>query len=356
MPDLLVVIEVSICGFAEETDENGEKDKEDEEETEQSVWVTRRRVVVEMLTCISCSKQQVDDEGDETGARGSKDAVKNLTTQMKDMAIKVSGSSKGKPPTGPSAFKKGGHRPYTDHPYMQPGGSSSTPAWDFGGGYEPPRQSGHLVLDDDGDDPIEWMAQVEPGVQITFVSLRNGGNDLKRIRFNREMFDKWQAQRWWGENYDRIMELYNVQRFNCQALDTPSRSEDGRDSSDSRLGLVRDSPMMNPSRNYYRPSEQGGNYHYNAGLGGPKGEQSSMEASRTTTSSRDEASVSISNASDIDSEWVEEDEPGVYITIRQLVDGTRELRRVRFSREKFGEGHAKLWWEHNRERIQSQYL
>lgn len=41
------------------------------------------------------------------------------------------------------------------------------------------------------------------------------------------MFDKWQAQRWWGENYDRIMELYNVQRFNCQALDTPSRSEDG---------------------------------------------------------------------------------------------------------------------------------
>ena len=39
------------------------------------------------------------------------------------------------------------------------------------------------------------------------------------------MFNKWQAQRWWGENYDRIMELYNVQRFNRQALDTPSRSE-----------------------------------------------------------------------------------------------------------------------------------
>ncbi|KAI3821945.1 hypothetical protein L1987_09521 [Smallanthus sonchifolius] len=306
-----------------------------------------------MLTCITCSKQQVDDEGEEMRARGGKDAVKNLTTQMKDMAIKDSGSSKGKPPTGPSGYKKGGNRPYTDYSYTQPGGSSSTPAWDFGGAYEPPRQSGHLVLDDDSDDPIEWMAQVEAGVQITFVSLPSGGNDLKRIRFNREMFDKWQAQRWWGENYDRIMELYSVQRFNCQALDTPSRSEDGRDSSDSRLGSVRDSPMMNPSRNYYRPPEQGSNYHYNVGPGGPKGEQSSMDASRTTTSSRD---VSISNASDIESEWIEEDEPGVYITIRQLVDGTRELRRVRFSREKFGEGHAKLWWEHNRERIQSQYL
>lgn len=32
-----------------------------------------------MLTCITCSKQQVDDEGDEMGR---KDAVKNLTTQV----------------------------------------------------------------------------------------------------------------------------------------------------------------------------------------------------------------------------------------------------------------------------------
>ncbi|KAL4592922.1 hypothetical protein LXL04_005929 [Taraxacum kok-saghyz] len=295
-----------------------------------------------MLTCITCSKQQVDDGGEEVGARGTpatKDAVKNLTTQMKDMALKVSGSSKGKPPTGPS--NKNYYKPYTDFDAISksikyPESSTSVPpVWDFNsnsGGYEPPRQSGHLVLDDD-DDPIEWMAQVEPGVQITFVSLPNGGNDLKRIRFNREMFDKWQAQRWWGENYDRIMELYNVQRFNCQALDTPSRSEDGgRESCYSKVGSVKESPMM---RNH--------NSYYNAG-----------DASRTTTSSRDE--VSVSNASDVDSEWIEEDEPGVYITIRQLVDGTRELRRVRFSREKFGEVHAKQWWEQNRERIQSQYL
>jgi len=40
------------------------------------------------------------------------------------------------------------------------------------------------------------------------------------------MFDKWQAQRWWGENYDKIVELYNVQRFNRQALQTPARSDD----------------------------------------------------------------------------------------------------------------------------------
>lgn len=67
-------------------------------------------------------------------------------------------------------------------------------------------------------------------------------------------------------------------------------------------------------------------------VAGAKGESSSIDASRTTTSSRDEvASVSISNASDLDvTEWVEQVEPGVCITLRELSDGTRELRRVRF--------------------------
>ncbi|KAK8551311.1 hypothetical protein V6N13_119782 [Hibiscus sabdariffa] len=39
-----------------------------------------------------------------------------------------------------------------------------------------------------------------------------------------------------------------------------------------------------------------------------------------------------------------------------LPDGTRELRRVRFSRERFGEMHARMWWDENRARIQEQYL
>lgn len=123
-----------------------------------------------------------------------------------------------------------------------------------------------------------------------------------------------------------------------------------RDSSYSRMGSARESPMapaLNKEwtpRNYYKPSgsrqyfppdpmDHGGGHHYNAGSStnvGHKGDASSMDASRTTTSSRDEASVSVSNASDMESEWVEQDEPGVYITIRQLTDGTRELRRVRF--------------------------
>lgn len=80
--------------------------------------------------------------------------------------------------------------------------SSSTPAWDFSsytndnvGQYEEEGSSyggkwiqqqveeDAVVVEEEGE-PKEWMAQVEPGVHITFVSLPGGaGNDLKRIRF-----------------------------------------------------------------------------------------------------------------------------------------------------------------------------
>lgn len=38
-----------------------------------------------------------------------------------------------------------------------------------------------VFMEEDGHK--EWVVQVEPSVLITFVSLPQGGNDLKRIRF-----------------------------------------------------------------------------------------------------------------------------------------------------------------------------
>ena len=35
-----------------------------------------------------------------------------------------------------------------------------------------------------------------------------------------------QARVWWGENFDRLKELYNVRSFNGQALSTALPSED----------------------------------------------------------------------------------------------------------------------------------
>lgn len=56
-----------------------------------------------------------------------------------------------------------------------------------------------------------------------------------------------------------------------------------------------------------------------------------VEPARTTTSSCRDDDASVSNASELEvTEWVIQDQPGVYITVRELPDGARELRRVRF--------------------------
>ncbi|GJS90167.1 Brevis radix-like protein 4 [Tanacetum coccineum] len=185
------------------------------------------------------------------------------------------------------------------------------------------------------------------------------------------------------------MELYNVQRLNRQAfpLPTPPRSED---ESSLKFECIGDSPITPPlsrerlPRTLHRPMGMGysssDSLDYQSltaarsnrdssgltttpklsSISGAKTETSSMDASISRTSSSREADrsgeLSISNVSDIENEWVEQDEPGVYITIKALPGGLRELRRVRFSREKFGEVHARLWWEENRARIHKQYL
>ncbi|XP_016454759.1 protein Brevis radix-like 4 [Nicotiana tabacum] len=370
-----------------------------------------------MLTCIARSKQPSDDSRDHqpekfnsNSAPANKQAVKTLTSQIKDMALKASGAYKQCSPctTQPTTLRKNGSQNESSDSasldkfrwsYKRTGSSSSsstagrkelearlkgissgevTPVSASASG----RRVEPVVFVEESE-PKEWVAQVEPGVLITFVSLPRGGNDLKRIRFSREMFNKYQAQRWWAENCEKVMELYNVQRLNRQAfpLPTPPRSEDGS----SKIESIEDSPVTPPltkerlPHTLYRPMYSSSDsleqhsthsrYNYDScgvastpklsSISGAKTEISSMDASIRTSTSRDvdrSGELSISNASDLETEWVEQDEPGVYITIQALPNGRRELKRVRFSREKFGEVHARLWWEENRARIHKQYL
>ncbi|KAK9675850.1 hypothetical protein RND81_11G035900 [Saponaria officinalis] len=51
------------------------------------------------------------------------------------------------------------------------------------------------------------------------------------------------------------------------------------------------------------------------------------------------------------SEWVVQDEPGVYITLCSLPGGGNELKRVRFSRKRYSEGQAEKWWQENSARV-----
>lgn len=61
------------------------------------------------------------------------------------------------------------------------------------------------------------------------------------------------------------------------------------------------------------------------------------------------------NANQVETDWIEQYEPGVYITLMALSDGTRDLKRVRFSRRRFGEHQAETWWSENRERVYEKY-
>ncbi|XP_057550889.1 PH, RCC1 and FYVE domains-containing protein 1-like [Amaranthus tricolor] len=56
-----------------------------------------------------------------------------------------------------------------------------------------------------------------------------------------------------------------------------------------------------------------------------------------------------------ENEWVEQDEPGVYITFVSLPGGIKDLKRVRFSRKRFSEKQAEQWWSENRARVYEHY-
>lgn len=64
--------------------------------------------------------------------------------------------------------------------------------------------------------------------------------------------------------------------------------------------------------------------------------------------------ISISS-NQVQAEWIEQYEPGVYITLTTLRDGTRDLKRVRFSRRRFGEHQAENWWNENRDKVYERY-
>ncbi|XP_015579305.1 PH, RCC1 and FYVE domains-containing protein 1 isoform X1 [Ricinus communis] len=54
-------------------------------------------------------------------------------------------------------------------------------------------------------------------------------------------------------------------------------------------------------------------------------------------------------------EWVEQYEPGVYITFTVLPGGEKGLKRVRFSRKRFAEKEAERWWEENQVTVYQKY-
>ncbi|KAL2327242.1 hypothetical protein Fmac_020669 [Flemingia macrophylla] len=388
-----------------------------------------------MLTCIARPKKGESgsaSDGDPSLRGQAKAAAasssSSLTAQIKEMALKASGAYRQCAAPCASRLSRGESESESES-RRRWGKEMEARLRGISSGEGTPSSSGRrvvLLLEEDHH-PREWVAQVEPGVLITFVSLPPGaGNHLKRIRFRWapskvvdsiadslvHLYAKFRFLVFYlihreikasvvslnilrpmgaGE-WVNVMELYNVQRLNRQAvpLPTPPRSEDESSKRESieeipvTPPLSRERPPCNlyragggmgmgysssdsfdhlsmQSRHYYDPSGVNSTPKASTISAAAKTDISSIDADASIRSSSSREAdrsedLSISNASDLDTEWVEQDEPGVYITIRALPGGKKELRRVRFSREKFGEMHARLWWEENRARIHEQYL
>ncbi|MCD9559958.1 hypothetical protein HAX54_018337 [Datura stramonium] len=54
-------------------------------------------------------------------------------------------------------------------------------------------------------------------------------------------------------------------------------------------------------------------------------------------------------------EVIEQFEPGVYVTLLQLTNGSKIFKRVRFSKRRFAEQQAEEWWKENKDRLLKKY-
>ncbi|XP_061367255.1 protein BREVIS RADIX-like [Gastrolobium bilobum] len=189
-----------------------------------------------MNPCAKPTPVDGDEDDHGNGTPNTKEAVKGLSLQIKDLALKLSWKKikAGNPKSIKYDTVSEEGVPYG---YIGGGSASSTPALDYTnpnqspignttpGGRQPQPPAGSVAMVDvTGSN--KWIAKMEPGAHITVVSLPTGGNDLKRIRFCRDMFDKPRAQRLWAENYDRIRELHNIHNLNQHVFNTPARSND----------------------------------------------------------------------------------------------------------------------------------
>ncbi|XP_061354330.1 protein Brevis radix-like 1 [Gastrolobium bilobum] len=270
-----------------------------------------------------------DDRGN--GTPNTKEAVKGLTSQIKDLALKLSG--KKIKAGNPKSIKYDTVSEEVPYSYIGGGSASLTPALDYTnpnespignttpGGRQPQPPAGSVAMVDmTGSN--KWIAKMEPGAHITVVSLPTGGNDLKRIRFCRDMFDKPRAQRLWAENYDRIRELHNIQNLNQHVFNTPARSDDD-EIKDLALKLSGKkikggtSESINasstPALDYTNPNQSP------IGNTTPGGRQPQPPAGSV-------ALVDMTGSN----EWIAQMEPGVHITVVSLPTGGNDLKRIRF--------------------------
>ncbi|EAY82523.1 hypothetical protein OsI_37747 [Oryza sativa Indica Group] len=215
----------------------------------------------------------------------------------------------------------------------------------------------------------EWVAEPEPGVLLTLAPRADGvSNRLRRIRFREEVFDAWAAQCWWADNHDRIAELYCLVKPDDDDDDeeaiaaaeaamlpaTPCQSE-AEDDDDDDGAAGAESSSRSPSTSTFSGGPSSGSGGGSTGtLGSPI---LGLVTAPNTTGGGEHDAVRDQHQPTAATwrEWVEEYEPGVFITVGAYPGHRLQLRCVELSREKFGEVKARVWWEENKARLHHLY-
>ncbi|XP_042439858.1 protein Brevis radix-like 2 [Zingiber officinale] len=225
------------------------------------------------------------------------------------------------------------------------------------------------------EEESEWVSEPEPGVFITLVPLPEVGNRVKKIRFSKERFDDWGAQKWWSENYDKVMELYCIVSQQSSPTLAPSddesqlvhnqeeeeeQEEEASRSSKSTTGSSKASPEpqahseMSMESKLVHNQEEEEEEEEEGNEAASRSSKSTAGSSKATPEPQPHCEMPVEIGNRV-LEWNVEDETGVFFTVRSMPDGSREILRIVFSGDRFGEMKTRVWWEKNKARLQQQY-
>ncbi|KAL2558701.1 protein Brevis radix-like 1 [Forsythia ovata] len=160
---------------------------------------------------------------------------------------------------------------------------------------------------------VEWVEQYEAD-----VAFRDGSRDIEQAHFSKRRFAEHQEKIWWSKNREKVYKKYNIRGTRgIFGVPASNKAASRTERVVSQVNNAKDSGNGSRSRN-------------------------SVDSNKVDT-----------NQNEV--ELIEQFERGVYITFAARQDGTRDIIRVRFSKRRFTEHQAEIWWSKNREKVYKKY-
>ncbi|XP_011076464.1 protein Brevis radix-like 2 [Sesamum indicum] len=171
----------------------------------------------------------------------------------------------------------------------------------------------------------ELTEPYKPGVHVTLEASGDESIKVKRVRFSPRKFNEKEAETWWLNNRDKVYKKYNDLAALAQLKKLSISGKAGSASIVTFLDIREESNEQPLSQTTF---------------------------DQNMKSRNSEVEGTASHIADV---WIETYEPGVHVTLSAFRDGSRDIKRIRFSRRRFREHEAEAWWLENREKVYKKY-